>query len=289
MARIALLGLGSMGRRMARRLVAAKHDLAVWSRSGLPDEVAELQPHWRATARDAVADADFAISMVTDDNASRQIWLDGRAGALAACPRDTLIIESSTISASWATELSALTAAVGARFLDAPVVGSRPQAEAGALVYLVGGAAGDVARATPVLAAMGSAVHPLGPTPNATIAKLAVNTLFSAQVATLGELLGVVERSGLEVAALLDLLATLPVLSPAAKVAATAIHAARYQPMFPIALVAKDLRYALASATALGAEAPLTERLAEIFEAAMARGLGADNITAVARIYQRGT
>ena len=285
--RIGWLGLGAMGRRMARRLIAAGHDVTVWSRSGAPPELPELRERFRKTPREAVTDVDVAIAMVTDDEASRRVWLDPRDGALAGLSRGALVVESSTISPAWALALASNVVAHGASFLDAPVVGSRPQADAGALVYLVGGRAEDVARARPVLSAMGNAVHPMGATPNGALAKLAVNTLFSAQVALLGELIEASRRSGLDVGVLLEMMATLPVSSPAAKVAGAAILMRRFEPMFPIALVAKDLRYALAAAHGSGASLPLTERVVEILERAVAHGFEAENITAVAKLHER--
>ncbi len=282
MARIAVLGLGAMGRRMAQRLVLAGHDLRVWSRSGLPGEAEALRGCACSTPGEAVEGVDVAIAVVTDDEASRQVW---QRGALAGLKSGALAIESSTISPAWARELAAQARAVGARFLDAPVVGSRPQAEAGTLAFLVGGEPDDVARARPVLLAMGSAIHALGATPRGAVAKLAVNALFAAQVALVAELLGAARASGLETPALLEVLGSLPVLSPAAKAAGSAIVAGRFEPQFPIALVAKDLRYAVAAAEAGSAPLPLTQRLRELFERAEASGLGAENITAIAKLY----
>ncbi len=225
------------------------------------------------------------ISMVSDDDASRHVWCDEETGALRALAPGSLVIESSTISPSWASDLAEKSRALGLRFLDAPVVGSRPQAENGSLVHLVGGAASDVEQAAPVLAAMGCAIHRMGLTPSGAITKLAVNALFVSQVATLAELFNATARAGVDVSAMLAVLSTLPVMSPAAKVAGAAIADQRFEPLFPIGLVAKDLRYAAESARASGSMVPLVERLVTVFERAVAKGLSGENVTAIAKIY----
>ncbi|HEU4406700.1 MAG TPA: NAD(P)-dependent oxidoreductase [Polyangiaceae bacterium] len=284
--RIAFLGLGAMGRRMAGRLVDAGHDVVVWSRSGVPDDAPRLRGREAPSPRAAAEGAGVVVSMVADDEASKAVWDDPRAGALAALGAGALAIESSTLTPARVAELGGRVRSAGAQFLDAPVVGSRPQADAGALVYLVGGEPDAVDRARPLLAALGRAVHHVGPTPAGSLAKLVANALFGVQIAAVAELLGFAARARLDAAGLLEALGDLPVLSPAAKLAAGGMLAGRFEPMFPAALAEKDFRYALAAAEAVGGRLPVTGRVREIFEHAVARGLGGENLTAVAKLYE---
>lgn len=286
MTKVAVLGLGAMGRRMVRRLAAAKLELVVWSRSGAPSDLADLGLRVASSPRDAATGADLVLSMVTDDPASRAVWLTPDVGAIEGVGHGTLAIECSTLTPEWVVALRAQVEAKGARFLDAPVVGSRPQAEAGALVHLVGGDATDLERARPVLAAMSNAIHHLGATPAGAVAKLAANSLFGVQVALVGELLGFARAAGLDPKRLVGALGGLPILSGAAKVAADAMLADKFAAMFPIELVAKDFRYAAQAAEGAGAHVPLTRQAGEVFAAAAASGLGAENITAVAKHYR---
>lgn len=289
--RIAFLGLGAMGRRMARRLIDAGHDVTVWSRSAPLDAPPVLTARAAPSPAAAARGADVVVSMVTDDEASRAVWGDGsdggdeRAGALAALGRGALAIECSTLSPARVVELGEHVQAAGGLFLDAPVVGSRPQAEAGALVFLGGGEPRAFEAARPVFVALGQAAHHLGPTPSGALAKLVVNALFGTQVAALAELFGFARRSGLEPSTLGAALATLAVSSPAANAAASGMLAGRFEPMFPVTLVEKDLRYALAAAEAAGASTPLTGRVHHAFAEAAARGLGGENLTAVSKLY----
>jgi 3-hydroxyisobutyrate dehydrogenase len=286
MNRIAFLGLGAMGRRMVLRLVSAGHEVVAWSRSGLPAELAGVGLAKATTPREAAAAADVVIAMVTDDDASCDVWTRPHDGALAGLRTDALAIETSTLRPAWTTALAAKVGARGGRFLEAPVVGSRPQADAGALVFLGGGAASDLDQARSVLLAMGSAVHHVGPVGAAAHAKLLVNALFGVQVALVGELLGFARRAGLAESLLVELLGSLPVTSPAAKAALAAMAAGRFEPQFPIALVAKDFGYAVAAAEALAAPLPITQRAGELFARAAATELGAENITAITKTYR---
>ena len=164
MTKIAFLGLGAMGARMATNLIKAGFDVALWNRSPGPlDAVASIGGCRASTPRAAAEGADFVITMVRDDDASRAVWLDADAGALSGLGPDAVGVESGTVTPGWVDELGAAVQARGARLLDAPVAGSRPQAEAGQLVHLVGGEAEAVARATPVLKVMGGAIHHAGP------------------------------------------------------------------------------------------------------------------------------
>lgn len=282
---IAFLGLGAMGRRMAARLIAAGHDVVVWNRSRVPADSPALDARSVASPAQAVQRADLVFAMVRDDEASREVWLAPGRGALAAMRAQAIAVECSTLTPAWTAELAGTARRSGLEFIDAPVVGSRPQAEAGALVVLAGGTAAALDRARPALASLASAVHHVGPTPAGAAAKLLVNALFGVQVAALAELLGFARGAGLDLAALMSVLEGLPVLSGSARAAAAGMLAQRYEPMFPVELVAKDLRYALAASAAAGGRLPVIGRTREVFEQAAVGGLGGENLTAIAKLY----
>jgi 3-hydroxyisobutyrate dehydrogenase len=270
---ITILGLGAMGSRMADRLEGAGHVVTRWNRSG-----ATLTP------REAVADAEMVIAMVRDDAASADVWL-GADGALAGMKPGALAIESSTISISAIKMLAQAMRVAGRDFIDAPVLGSRPQAEAGQLIHLVGGAADLVSKAIPVLAAMSASQLHAGPTGAGAALKLIANTLFGIQVAAVGELLGRMGHFGLDPAATVELLGRTPLLSPAAKGAAGLMLADAHDPLFPVELVAKDFAYAIGD----GADMmPLARAALAVFEQALDSGLGARNLTVIAQHYRGG-
>ena len=282
MSRIAVLGTGAMGARIAQNLLNAQHSVVVYNRTAeRVQPLVQRGATFAATPRAAAAGADIVISMVTDDRASRSVWLDADIGAVPALREGAIAIESSTLTVNWVKELAAVLHQRGVAFLDAPMVGSRPQAEASKLTYLVGGDA-TLARSQAVLSDAGAAqVYAVGAVGQGTAMKLAVNALFGIQVAALAEVLNVLARQGLPHDAALDCLGELPIMSPAAKLAAGLMRAKNHAPLFPIALVEKDFRYGVQSAQAVKAKTPITAAVGEVYRAAIAQGYANDNITGI--------
>lgn len=286
MSKIAFLGLGAMGSRMASRLLDAGHDLTVWNRSAAATEMlAARGARVALSPADAVRGAEFIFSMVTDDEAARAVWLDPQTGAAHAIPPGALAIECSTISPGWARELGAVLATKSARLIDAPVAGSRPQAEAGQLIFMVGGSAVDVEHAKAALAALAANTLHVGDIGAGAMLKLAVNAHFAAQLASMAELLGFLSRNGFAPEQAAELLAKFPVTSPAIAGAAKMMATGNTAPLFTIDLVTKDIAYALAAAKASGAELPGVERTGATFQRAQAAGHGASNVSGLAKLF----
>ena len=281
MEHVAFLGLGAMGSRMAANLLRTGFRVTVWNRSAVATEPLVAAGAQRAESpSEAARGADFVISMVRDDEASRSVW----RAALAAMRPGAVAIESSTLSLEWTRELGRLAHDAGITLLDAPVSGSRPAAEAAQLVYLVGGDVAVLARAESVLKAMGSAIHHVGPLGAGTLAKLATNALLGIQVTALAEVTGLLQRNGSDVARTLQAIAATPVWAPVANYLAGSMLNADFRPQFPVALIDKDFGYAVDAA---GSEAvvPTLAAARAVFKAAIDRGLGDDNMTGVARLF----
>ncbi|MEM8545545.1 MAG: NAD(P)-dependent oxidoreductase [Cyanobacteria bacterium P01_H01_bin.119] len=285
---IAVLGLGAMGLRLAQNILSAGYSLVVYNRTAdKAKSLIEQGARSVATPKEAAAQADIVISMVTDDAASQALWMEPKTGAIAGLKPGVVAVESSTLTVDWVTALSAAVTAQSAAFLDAPVVGSRPQAEAGKLMYLIGGEKSTLAQIYEVLAVNGSPYH-VGGVGQGMAMKLAVNALFGIQVAAVAELLGLLTQAGLDPSAALPCLSDLPVTSPAAKGAAHLMVNQNHAPLFPLTLAEKDLGYALTAAKHLGADLPTTRAVRDLFREAIAQGYGAENLTAIAKCYLKG-
>lgn len=285
MSKIAFLGLGAMGSRMAANLLKAGHSLAVWNRTrNLADHLLAAGALWAESPSEAAAGADFVVSMVRDDEASNFVWCDPKRGALAAMRSDAIAIESSTLSVDWIRHLGKAAQDRGIDLLEAPVSGSRPAAEAAQLVYLVGGKAAVLNRAESVLRAMGAAIHLVGPIGAGTLVKLATNALLGIQVTTLAELIGMLRRNGADVGRAVQAIAATPVWSPVANVISGSILRGDYQPQFPVELIEKDFGYAL-SAVASDEAAPTLAAARGVFRRSIEQGAGCENMTAVARQF----
>lgn len=287
MKKISLLGLGAMGARMAARLLDAEDlELTVYNRSQeRAAALVERGARLAETPRAAAEGADAVITVLTDDGASESVWTHPETGVLAGLGSGALALECSTVTPAWIGRLAAAVGRAGGRFVDAPVIGSRPQAEAGALVFVAGGRAEDVAAAAPITGRLGRAVHHIGPVGAGARMKLAVNAYFAMQAAGLAELLGNLSCTGVPPARAMEIFGDLPITSPGLKGLGAAMAADQHAPLFPIDLVAKDLRYAAETAQAAGAKTPVLEATRDAYAAAAAEGLGDLNIGGIARRY----
>jgi 3-hydroxyisobutyrate dehydrogenase len=286
MARIAFLGLGAMGSRMASHLAAAGHELTVWNRDAnkaLP--LVQLGGKSATSPREAVQGAEFVLAMLRDDAASRQVWLDKDAGALQAMSPEALAIECSTLSLAWTRELSQMCKAHSVSLIDAPVSGSRPQAEAKQLIFMAGGDAESLRKEDPILLAMGASIHHVGPAGAGMTLKLALNALLGIQVATIGELIETLRRHQVDQARAVEIIGATAVASPALKVAGQMMVANNFAPLFPVELMAKDLGYALAAA---GSESsgPMMAAAKAVFDRGTAQGLASDHMAAIVKLYR---
>lgn len=285
MTKIAVLGLGAMGSRMASNLIKGGHTVTVWNRSAAAAApLVAAGAVQAATPRQAAHGADFVMAMVRDDQASRQVWLDADTGALAGMSAGSVAIESSTLTADWIRTLGTHAAQRSVALLEAPVSGSTPQAETATLVYLVGGEADTLARATPLLQAMGSSIHHVGGWGAGSLAKLSTNTLLGIQVTVLGELIGMLHREGADVARVLEAVAATPVWSVVAGRIAGSMQAGKFAPQFPIELIEKDFGYTLKAAGS-DAQAPTIAAARSVFRAGIDKGLGQENMTAVVKLF----
>jgi 3-hydroxyisobutyrate dehydrogenase len=254
MKRITFLGLGIMGAAMARRLLDQGFELTVWNRNPARcDPLVGAGAKPAATPADGARGADVVIAMLADDAAARAVWV-GESGAFAAMDRGALAIDSSTLTVGCMRELGAQAAARGIDFLDAPVTGSKPQAEQGALNFLVGGNADAVARAAALFAVMGRGHVHVGPAGSGALLKLINNFMCGVQLASLGEAMAMAQRSGLDIRRTADVLAAGSPGSPIVKMVVERMVSRDYTPNFLVPLMVKDLTYAMETFAAEGIE-----------------------------------
>lgn len=289
MTRIAFLGLGAMGRRMAMRLLKAGHDVTVWNRTPAACDVLIAAGAAPAdTPAAAARGAEVVMAMLRDDPASRLVWLSAEDGALSAMADGAVAVECSTLTPGWVRALAADCARRGIAFSDSPVAGSLPQAEAGQLHFLSGGTDTVLDRIEPILRAMGAGLHRGGAAGAGTVLKLMVNAFYGVQVAVLAEIHGVLRQTDLDPEAAVETLAALPVTSPASAMAMKSMLSDTFPSAFPVHLVDKDFGYVVAAAAALGTPMPVAGAASGVFRQAVSRGFGADNITGVVQLYRAG-
>ncbi len=272
---------------MVPHLIKGGHDVTVWNRSPGPvDAAAALGARPAASPRGAADGADFVLTMLTDDAASQAVWTAPETGALAGLGKDAIAIEISAISRGWVKNLAAAVERCGARLLDAPVVGSLPQAESVQLILLAGGTAEVFAIARPVLDCIAGTVHHVGPQGQGVAMKLAANTLLAIQLTAIAETLSALEKSGIAPARAMEIIGGLPVMSPVGKGFGGLMVAGDFAPRFTAALLAKDLRYAVASAAEHEAWIPMLAAARKVFDDLCDMGFGGENVSAVIKAYR---
>lgn len=281
---IALLGLGTMGSGMAENLLKAGFPLVVYNRTSTKAQpLAALGARIAATPAEAAAGASVILAMLSDDKASRAAWT-GSEGALASAPDGATLIECSTLSPTWIRQLQELSAAAAPRtltLLDAPVTGSRVQAHAGQLTFLVGGPAETLDRVRPVLEVMSKEIIHLGPLGSGQQLKLVNNFLCGVQVASLAEGLVWLERSGLDVEKALAVLKRGAPGSPLLANISTRMTTHDQTVNFLLSLMSKDLLYAHAEAAENGVDLTTAASARKLFESAAAQGFAERDMSAV--------
>ena len=285
--RVAILGLGTMGLGMAGRLAQAGLPLAVWNRTASRTEsLRRSGARVGATPRDAARDATCVISMLSDDAASREVWL-GENGALAGLAPGALLIESSTISPVWVRELGAAARAHGSALVDAPVTGSRTHAANGELTFLAGGDAKDVERATPVLKLMGKAVVHVGPLGSGALLKLVNNFLCAVQAVAFGEGLALLDKSELDLSKAVPALINGAAGSPLVKTMAERIATHDASVHFYLGLMQKDLTYAVEEGRRHALDLRTAALARDLFRAASENGFASSDLSTITE-YLRG-
>lgn len=278
---VALLGLGTMGSGMAHNLIRAGFTLAVYNRTAAKAEpLAAAGARVAATPAEAARGAQFIVSMLADDPASREAWL-GPQGAVAAAAPGATLIECSTVSPDWIVELGAAASAHDLHLLDAPVTGSRTQAAGAQLSFLVGGSVDVLETAKPVFAAMGKEIIHLGPLGSGAKLKLVNNFLCGVQVASLAEGIAWLERSGLDVEKSLTFLKSAAPGSPLFTGISARMTAHDYTVNFVLKLMSKDLQYAHAAASEAGVDLTTAANARSLFEQAIAKGHAEQDMAAV--------
>lgn len=283
---IALLGLGTMGHGIAANLLKAGFPLTVWNRT-----MAKAESLARAGARvadspaNAVNRAAITIAMLADDEGSRAAWL-GQDGALAGMPSGSIAIECGTLSPDWIRELHEAVTHRGLRMAEAPVTGSRTQAETGQLIFLVGADQETLAAVTPVLQCMSKEILHLGPVGSGAQLKLINNFLCAVQVTSFAEALGWMERTGLRLDTALDFLKRGAPGSGILSAMSERMTRRTYEVNFLLRLMAKDLRYARAAAAQLGIDVSMCSPAQNLFRQAEELGLGEKDMSAVVEVVR---
>lgn len=282
--RVAFLGLGLMGSRMAANLLAKGFELTVYNRTKSRAEALIAKgAKWAATPREATEAADFVVTCVADFPALLTMF-EGADGIGAALTAGKTLIDSSTISPAQVSELSKRCAERGAEFLAAPMTGSKGGADAGTLVFMCGGDAAVFEKSQPVLMAMGKKAIHLGDAASAAQVKLIGNLIIGHMMQGFSEGAALASKAGIPLMKLVEVIQNSGYASPYWEFKGKALDQRDFSQHFSIDLMHKDLSLALSTGSELGVPMPGTATIREVYALARAQGLGDKDIIATAAV-----
>lgn len=283
MTHIALLGTGKMGSGIALNLLKAGYTLSVWNRSiEKAENLIQAGAQWATSPAQAVENADFIITCVTDDEASQRVWT-GQEGILKGKIKPNAIaIECTTISLTWALQLQNLLQEISIRFIDCPLTGGPGGARSGALTLLVGAREEDLLAASPVLNAFSNQVLHFGLPGAGTTYKLLANLIGAVQIIALAEGIALAQKANLNMETVLEGLTTGGIASPLVKGFAFQMMNNKHDFVnFSVQMMQKDAAYGIRLATGLDQTVPLSSLASAILQSATNEGIGHKNISAI--------
>ncbi|MUT67557.1 NAD(P)-dependent oxidoreductase [Paenibacillus sp. NEAU-GSW1] len=285
--KIGFIGLGVMGLGMAANLLRKGYDVTVFNRTpGKAGELAALGAKEASSPAVIAASSDIVITMISNDDAIRAVYF-GENGIIGALRSGATVIDSSTISPELARELAASAAEKGAHFLDAPVTGSKPAAEGGTLVFMVGGDADVLSKAEDVLLAMGRKILHMGANGSGSTAKLAHNTIVGINTVGLVEGMAIAASGGIDGKAFLELVQSGGAASRTAELKGDKILDSNYDVQFSLALMLKDLRLSSVLSDGLKVPTPMLEAAKSQLQIGDAMGLADFDMSVVAKAYEQ--
>src|SRR5436309_14716054 len=271
---IGFIGLGIMGRPMARNLLKAGYPLVVHSRSRGPvDEIRAAGAKAGTRPSDEASQSDVLITMLPNSPDVEQVVL-GRNGVMEGARPGLILLDMSTISPLVSQKIGAALAAKSGQMLDAPVSGGEKGAIDGVLSIMVGGDKAVFDKVLPILQAMGKTITHLGPLGAGGFTKLANQIIVAVNLTALGEALTLAKKAGLDRELTLTALAGGLAGSKCLDQKKPNYLAGTYNPGFKIDLHYKDLGLIMESARALGVPLPATAVVQALVSALRAKGAG---------------
>jgi 3-hydroxyisobutyrate dehydrogenase-like beta-hydroxyacid dehydrogenase len=287
MERIGFIGLGVMGSGMVATLRKAGYPVTIWARNRkqaepLLQQGATLAPDIAA----AVRDADVIMYCLSDDAAAEEVVF-GAGGVLSAVRRGQIVCDATTVHPDTSRREARAYAERGAEFLDTPVFGSRNEAASGGLWVLAGGERGVFERVRPILQTLGETVHYMGETGAGAAMKLVGNLVVASQLEALGEAMVLATKAGLRAEDVLGVLKVTDFRSPILSCVGESLARRNFQTNFALKHLLKDANLIDRFAEDLIAPIPAMAATRETIKAAVNRGWGEENASAMIKALEQ--
>jgi 3-hydroxyisobutyrate dehydrogenase-like beta-hydroxyacid dehydrogenase len=287
MAKLGFLGLGVMGYPMARNLLRAGHQVALWSHT--TDKARQLAKDEKgafcSTPREVAEQADTIFLCVGNTEMSREVIV-GTNGIIQGAKPGTVVADASTISPSESRSIGAALKAKGVDFLDAPCTGSTPGAEGGTLTFMIGGDQGVYEKTKPLFDPMGKRLYYCGGPGMGLQAKLTQNLILSNILMAFNEGMVLAVKGGMEPKLMLDILDNSAAKSGLISYKAPFVFRRDFHANFSTKWMDKDIGLALESGNELGVPLLLTGLTRQLFQTAIAAGLADEDFCSTIKVLE---
>lgn len=284
---IGFIGLGTMGKPMARNLMRAGRELVVYNRSA--ERTASFQGQAGArvasSPAEAARDCEIVFTMLADDDAVKEVIL-GPNGIIDGAREGLIVVDCSTVSPKTSVNVATELAKKGVDFLDAPVTGSEPQATEGILTFMVGGKKDVFERCRPLFEAMGKRIFHMGQQGAGSQAKLGNNTMAAIHLLAMSEALTMVSKAGVDPKLFLEMVSGGGGRSGMVDTKGDKVIYRDFSPHFKTSLMLKDLRLATDFADELEIPVPMLAATKEMMQLAMTKGFAEEDMCSVIKCYE---
>jgi len=283
---IGFIGLGIMGRPMAKNLIKAGYKLVVYDKYAKFDDLVLLGAEGAASNREVASKSDVIITMLPNSPHVKEAIL-GENGIIEGVKDGAIVVDMSSIAPAASQEVGAALKAKGVAFLDAPVSGGEPKAVDGTLAIMVGGDRDTFEKAKPILERMGSSVVLVGGIGAGNVTKLANQIIVALNIAAVSEAFVLATKAGVNPQSVFNAIKGGLAGSTVMNAKVPMILDGNFKPGFRIELHIKDLQNALDTAHDLGVPIPLTASVMETLQALKVDGMAANDHSAIVRYYEK--
>jgi 2-hydroxy-3-oxopropionate reductase len=283
---IGFIGLGIMGRPMAKNLINAGYKLVVYDKFAKFDDLVALGAEGASSNKDAASRSEVIITMLPNSPHVKEAIL-GPGGVVEGIKTGATVVDMSSIAPAVSQEVGAALKVKGVNFLDAPVSGGEPKAIDGTLAIMAGGDQKTFDLVKPILEKMGSSVVLVGDVGAGNITKLANQIVVALNIAAVSEAFVLATKAGVKPQAVFDAIKGGLAGSTVMNAKIPMILDGNFKPGFRIELHIKDLQNALDTAHNLGVSVPLTAEVMETLQALKTDGFAANDHSAIVRYYEK--
>lgn len=276
-----------MGYPMARNLLSAGHEVALWSNTGAKAKELASQGNGVACATPAqVAERAECIFACVGDSAMSEAILTGPDGVATTARSGSVVADASTVAPSVSRRIGAALKAKGVEFLDAPCTGSKPGAEGGTLTFMIGGDKGVFERIKPYLEPMGKQLYYCGGPGMGLNAKLTQNLILSNILQAFNEGMVLATKAGVQPDLMLEILNNSAAKSGLISFKAPYVFKRDFTTNFSVKWMHKDIGLMLESGSELNVPLPLTGLTRQLFQAAISMGHGEEDICSTIKVLE---